>query len=306
MKIIPSTAFAAILLTATLQGALIPEVRILLDKQDFAGAVKLIEAQRAGGAWTPELLQAQSWLGRGALAAKQYDRAIEYSAETRKLIMAALKSRKLDAEDRLPIALGATIEVKGQALAAKGELGDALAFLEKEARTYRMTSMRARIQKNINLLTLVGKPAPVLEVNDYVGRVAPPLLSKLKGKPVLLLFWAHWCPDCKTAVPMIADLAARYSSKGLTIIAPTQHYGYVAGGDEAPPAVEKAYIGKIYEQYYSSIPGMTMPLSEENFRVYGSSTTPTFVLIDKAGIVRLYRPGSLTKEQLTAQIERLL
>ena len=51
---------------------------------------------------------------------------------------------------------------------------------------------------------------------------------------------------------------------------------------------------------------MAAPLSEENFRVYGSSTSPTLVLIDKTGIVRLYNPGKLTAEQLSAKIEALL
>ena len=298
--------FSLVLFVASLQGAIVPEVRAYLDQKDFAGAAKLIEAERAGGAWTPELLLAHSWLGRGALAAKQFDRALEYSEATRKLVMAALKTRKLDAEATLPIAFGASIEVKGQALAAKGQLGEALAFLEHEVKTYRMTSMRARIQKNINLLSLVGKPAPTLETKVYIGAQSPSTLANLKGKPVLLFFWAHWCSDCKAEAGIVAELASKYSSRGLVVVGPTQHFGYVAGGEDAAPAVETAYIGKVYQQYYSSIPGMAVPLSEENFRMYGASTTPTIVLIDKAGIVRLYNPGILTKAQLTAKIEALL
>ena len=298
--------FTFALFVASLQGAIVPEVRAYLDQKDFVGAAKLIEAERAGGAWTPELLLAHSWLGRGALAAKQFDRGIAYSEATRKLVLAALKTRKLDAEATLPIAFGASIEVKGQALAAKGQLGEALAFLEQEAKTYRMTSMRARIQKNINLLSLVGKPAPTLETKVYIGSRAPSTLANLKGKPVLLLFWAHWCADCKAEAGIVAELASKYSSRGLVVVGPTQHFGYVAGGEDAAPAVETAYIGKVYEQYYSSIPEMAVPLSEENFRMYGASTTPTIVLIDKAGIVRLYNPGSLPRALLAARIEALL
>jgi thioredoxin-related protein len=51
---------------------------------------------------------------------------------------------------------------------------------------------------------------------------------------------------------------------------------------------------------------MAAPLSEENFRTYGSSTSPTLVLIDKTGIVRLYNPGKMTAEELTAKIEPIL
>lgn len=302
MKFLYSLVIAAL----TLPAAIVPEVRVLLNKQDFSGAEKLIETQRAGGAWTPELIEAQSWLGRGALAAKQYDRALAYSAETRKLSMAALKSRKLDDEKRLPTGFGASIEVEGQALAGKGQLSEAIAFLNKELKTYYATSIRTRIQKNINLLSLVGKPAPALQVKEYVGSNPVLPLSKLKGKPVLLFFWAHWCGDCKAQAPIIAALAGKYGPKGFTVIGPTQRYGYVAGGEDATPAVEKQYIASIYEKSYAAIPKISAPLSEENFRLYGSSTSPTLVLIDKAGIVRLYNPGQLTAEELSARIEPLL
>ncbi len=295
------------LLTAlAAQSAIIPEVRLLLNKQEFAAAEKLIDTQRAGGPWTPELIEAHSWLGRGAVAAKQYDKALAYSAETRKLSLAAMKTRKLDEEKRLPIGFSASIEVEGQALAGKGQLSEAITFLTREKMTYHDTSIRTRIQKNINLLSLEGKRAPALEIRDSVGPNKPKTLASLKGKPVLLFFWAHWCGDCKAQAPILVDLAARYGPRGLTIVGPTQRYGYINGGDDATPVVEKSYIAGIYEKFYASISGMTAPLSEENFRVYGSSTTPTLVLIDKAGIVRLYNPGKLSAEQLIAKIEALL
>lgn len=290
----------------TLPAAIVPEVRVLLNKQEFAAAEKLIETQRAGGAWTPELIEAHSWLGRGYLAAKQYDKALAYSAITRKLSLEALKARKLDDEKRLPIGFGASIEVEGQSLAGKGQLSEAVTFLNRELKTYYTTSIRTRIQKNINLLSLVGKRAPAIEVKDSVGTIPLKSLSALKGKPVLLFFWAHWCGDCKAQAPIIADLVAKYGAKGFTVIGPTQHYGYVAGGDDATPAVEKTYIAKIYQEHYAKIPNMSAPLSEENFRLYGSSTTPTLVLVDKTGIVRLYNPGKMTAAELESKIEPLL
>jgi thiol-disulfide isomerase/thioredoxin len=300
MKLIPTLLFAVALLPA----AVIPEVRALLNKQDFAGAEALVQKTKGGGEWTPELLEAHSWLGRGLLAMKQYDKALDYASETRKLCLAALKTRALDAEKRLPIAFGASMEVNGQALAAKGQLSEAIAFLQGELKTYFATSIRTRIQKNLHLLSLEGKPAPKLEWKETVTGSPSDVksLNALKGKPTLLFFWAHWCGDCKAQAPILATLAEKHGAKGLRIVGPTQRYGYVAGGEDAAPDAEKAYIATVYEKFYKQIPGMAVPLSEENFKLYGSSTTPTLVLLDRTGAVRMYHPGKLTLEQLEAKI----
>jgi len=293
-----------ILLGAWARADLVSEVRKAIARKDFAGAEKQVEAYRAEKGVTPEMLEALSWLGRGALGAKQLDQAEAYADETYKLAVEQLKSRKLDAELRLPIALGAAIEVRGQVLAARGERSEAVGFLNRELKTYWDTSIRTRIQKNLNLLTLEGKPAPALEVAEWIGpRPAP--FAELKGRPVLLFFWAHWCGDCKTQAPVLAKLAAEFDGQGLLIVGPTQLYGYRARGEDATPEQERAYIDEIRQNFYASIPAMTVPVSSENFRLWGASTTPTLVLIDRAGLVRLYHPGNLSYEELAAKVRAL-
>jgi thioredoxin-related protein len=46
-------------------------------------------------------------------------------------------------------------------------------------------------------------------------------------------------------------------------------------------------------------------VSEANFRNYGASTTPTLVVIDRQGIVRLYHPGAMTLDELRAALNRV-
>jgi hypothetical protein len=107
-------------------------------------------------------------------------------------------------------------------------------------------------------------------------------------------------------VPILASLQKTYGPKGLEIVAPTKLYGYVAGGDDAPPAVEKNYIAKVRSEFYGGLGGIATPLSSANFLTYGSSTTPTIVLIDANGIVRYYHPGAATEAELAARIQKLL
>ena len=105
---------------------------------------------------------------------------------------------------------------------------------------------------------------------------------------------------------MLARLHDELGAKGLIVIGPTQRYGYTARGQEASPSEELAYIDKIRADHYSSLSDMSVPVSSENFKNYGSSTTPTLVLVDRQGIVRLYHPGKMPYEELAAQVMALI
>jgi len=295
-----------LLLTLTALSAsasLVTDVRDLINKGNFTAAERLIAQQEKQAGRTPETILAQSWLGRGALAAKQWAKATAYAAETRKMALEALKTRPLDAEPQLPTALGASIEVHGQALAGAGQRTEAVAYLNGEFSRWRATSMAARIRKNVNLISLVGKQAPPLDLKEHIG-AKPATLAQLKGKPVVLFFWAHWCPDCKRQGPILARLEREFVAKGLVVVGPTQRYGYVANGEDATPAVEVPYIAQIQKQFYGDLK-MTVPLSEENFKNWGCSTTPTLALIDRAGIVTLYHPGDMSYEELRPLIVKI-
>jgi len=122
---------------------------------------------------------------------------------------------------------------------------------------------------------------------------------------VLLFFWAHWCGDCKAEAPILAQIAREYAGKKLAIVAPTQRYGYVARGEEAGPAEELKYIDEIRRKFYADLVSVPAPISESNMKNYGASTTPTIVLIDRRGIVRLYHPGNMTLDELRAALNKL-
>jgi thiol-disulfide isomerase/thioredoxin len=277
----------------------------LIAKNDLAAAEAAARSYQSRSGPTSELAAAVSWLARAELNARQYDKADQFAMEAGRMTDGLLKTRKLDADPWLPTAVGAWIEVHSQALAARGERSEAVAFLNERLAALRSTSVAERIRKNINLLSLEGRAAPPLETADYLGAKPVPLAS-LRGHPVLLFFWAHWCPDCKGLAPVIASLRKKYGPRGLAVIGPTKLYGYVAGGEDAPPQVERAYIEKVRTGFYGVLEGMPAPLSAANFLAYGASTTPTLVLLDRSGIVRYYHPGTTTEEDLAGRIEKLL
>jgi thiol-disulfide isomerase/thioredoxin len=287
-----------------LYAALVDNVRGLIAQHNFDAAERYARAAESHGV-TPEVAEAFSWIARGELDARRYDKADAYAAETRKLSDALLRGRHLDAEPVLPIALGASIEVHAQSLAATGQRSEAVVFLRDQAKLFAGTSIVERIRKNLNLLNMEGKPAPELDTGDWLG-AKPPKLASLHGKPVLLFFWAHWCVDCKAEVQIVADVQKRYGPKGLVVIGPTKFYGYVGSGQEAGPMVEKPYIDRVQQQFYAAISPMPAPLSDTNFQAYGASTVPTLVLIDSSGIVRMYHPGAMPEAELSARIQAIL
>jgi thiol-disulfide isomerase/thioredoxin len=294
----------ALTLTASAQD-IVKSVRAAIAQNNFALGETLIRNYAATKGSTPEMIEAESWLGRGALAARQYDKADGYAAQTRKLALEQVAHRKLDAEPRLPLALGASIEVQAQVMAARGERGEAVLFLQRELKTYAATSIRVRIQKNIHLLSLEGKAAPPLDVSHWLGP-KPATLEGLRGRPVILFFWAHWCPDCKKEAPLMARIASSYAARGLIVMGPTQHYGYVAGGADATRDQETAYIDSVRKKFYSALAQMPAPVSEENFNNYGASTSPTLVFIDRKGIVKLYHPGAMSYQELVTGVRAIL
>jgi len=284
---------------------IIDDVRTALARGNFSAAESQLNSYRAQRGVTPEYVEAYSWMARAAFDARQYDQATSYAKQTRTLALEQLKRRPLDADPHLPLALGAAFEVQAQTLAALGQKTQGMAVLQAALRSYGSTSIRERLQKNLNLLSFEGKPAPALKSDQYFGS-KPPLLTQLKGSPVLLFFWAHWCGDCKAEAPIITQLRSEFASKGLTVIGPTRLYGYTAQVENAAPSDELAYIDAVRKRFYAGLLDMPVLISRRNFEMYGASTTPTLVLLDRTGKVAMYHPGALPYAELRAEIEKVV
>ncbi|HZP63114.1 MAG TPA: TlpA disulfide reductase family protein [Terriglobales bacterium] len=284
---------------------IVRDVRLALAQHNTSAAESALQTYRGQRGADPEYLEASSWVARAYLSNNQLDQADTWAKQVESSAREALKHRALDAEPHLPLALGAALEVEAQVLASRGQNSQAAALLRKNLVTYRTTSIKARLQKNLNMLGLQGRPAPPLSVEQYIG-VRPSALSTIKGAPVLLFFWAHWCADCKQEGPVISQLASEFGSRGLKVEAPTQLYGYAAYGENATPKDETAYIGRVWQHYYPGLQEIPVPVSKVNFDRYGASTTPTLVVLDRAGKVALYHPGLMSYDELRAAIERAM
>ena len=108
-------------------------------------------------------------------------------------------------------------------------------------------------------------------------------------------------------MPFLVDsIAATFAAQGLTILAPTQRYGYVANRAPASPADELAYIRQVRRDAYPWLDDAMVPVSGEVFTRYGVSTTPTLVFIRRDGTVLRYNPGQMTRAQIEPLIQDLV
>ena len=274
-------------------------------KADFSAGEAILARYREANGQTTQALEALSWLGRAALAANRLDQAAAYTTDAYDLAVERSKTQPIASDISLENALGAAIEVQAHVRAAQGRRSDAVYFLQRELQTYRNGPLHMRIQKNINLLSLEGQRAPALEAGDELGRPTPGF-AQLKGKVVVLFFWAHWCGECKRQGPILSKLLDEHRAAGLTVVAPTQRYGYVLRRAPASPEAELAYIAQVRDEFYPFLRSEAVPVSEQNHKQYGVSTTPTMVLLDRNGIVRVYHPGMMTADELEAAMKPLL
>jgi len=284
---------------------IVQQVRAAIDAGDMAKAERLVLGDIADGGTTPIAVEAFSWLGRGYLGLKKYDEAVKYAQRTYTIVEEQLKTRGLDDEPRLPTALGAAIEVQAQVMAAEGDRSEAILFLRKEMERYKDSSMTARLTKNLNMIGLEGQPAFAINATDWFT-AQKPTMAELKGKPVVLWLWAHWCGDCKIFGPILEAARKKYQNTGLTIVAATQPFGYVAKKKPADWDEERAYTLQVRDEYYPWLKDVAMPVSKELYSAYGVSTSPTLVFIDRAGNVANYHPGRLTAEELDAVLATLV
>lgn len=281
-------------------GDLIRTVRYKLSAGDlFTGDAAAAEYKREHGA-DSEYLNAVGWLARGAAMLGKTEKAWAYVAKVRREI-----PEENPATPHLTTALGAAIETEGRLRAQRDGRGSALRFYETEFERAKDTELRCRIEKNVNLLSLESQPAPELAAADHVG-AAPQRLADLRGRPVLLFLWAHWCGDCRAQAPIVGRVLAKYRAKGLAVIAPTRLFGTGAGDKDATPPEEKAEIERVWKEFYGMLDGVSAPIDTGTMVRYGVSSNPTLVLVDKEGLVRLYTPTRLSEEELSRRIEELL
>lgn len=144
----------------------------------------------------------------------------------------------------------------------------------------------------------VGDSAPAFVLRDLEGREAGS--AQLEGRPVVLNFWATWCPPCRREMPALDAVYRDYREAGLLVV------GVDVG--EGPFVVERFLAGTpvSYPIWVDAPRGASPDTTQDLLQRFGGVGLPTTVFIDAQGTVRKIRVGELSRAVVEAEVEAML
>ncbi|HMJ25927.1 MAG TPA: TlpA disulfide reductase family protein [Pyrinomonadaceae bacterium] len=150
------------------------------------------------------------------------------------------------------------------------------------------TSGYLQIRDRATQIGLIGQTAPEISIETWING-EPVLLEDLRGRVVLLEFWATWCKPCQEMFPKLKQLHQEAASSGLEIVAITRHYMAYGGTPESMQEELQLMQATVSQHGVSFRVGVA---TDEGLQAtYGANGLPTAILIDRRGVVRYAGPG---------------
>lgn len=162
---------------------------------------------------------------------------------------------------------------------------------------------RVQVRDRARQVGLLGEQAPEIAVKDWING-EPTMLADLRGRVVLLEFWATWCKPCTEMFPKLKLLDEQYRERGLDVIALTRHY--FAGRETASSQAEELELMRSVISQHDLGFRLGVAEDERTQDAYGATGMPMVALIDRAGIVRYAHFGGGEDVRFTAILTECL
>ena len=178
-----------------------------------------------------------------------------------------------------------------------------------------LASTERRIASALKIMEMIGQPAPEMDVAAWVTQNDGDTPVDLKGKVVLVDFWAIWCGPCVRTFPHLKHLNETYGD-GLQIVGVTRYYGYkwnektkkAVRGKERNADLEHEALRKFMASHDLEHPTIVVPDGSAMQQEFGVSGIPHAVVIDQEGAIQLIKVGSgeANAKAIEAKIKELL
>jgi thiol-disulfide isomerase/thioredoxin/predicted negative regulator of RcsB-dependent stress response len=190
---------------------------------------------------------------------------------------------------------------KGNTEAAKQILKEGIEIFEEKGQA---ESLKA----TLNLMGLIGEPAPELFAKKWLNSRAIKV-NRLKGKVVVVDFWATWCSPCRVVIPDLVELYEEKKNEGLVILGYTRFYGQyrddIQNLGKVGPKKELEKVKEFLERFKIKYP-VAIAEDKTGFEKYFIRGIPTLVFIDKNGNIADFKIGSGNEEYVKNRAEELL
>jgi thiol-disulfide isomerase/thioredoxin len=143
--------------------------------------------------------------------------------------------------------------------------------------------------------TMSGVPAPDFAFERFQGE--PSRLSALRGKVVVLDFWATWCPPCRDELPGLEALARKYESQGVVLL---------AANSESPDLDESKEAVKVWVQHEAEMAKYAVFTDPEAHKAYEVKALPTVFVIGRDGVIVASGRGLHDQDEIEGWVERAL
>jgi thiol-disulfide isomerase/thioredoxin len=146
------------------------------------------------------------------------------------------------------------------------------------------------LKKREKQYKLLGETALEFTSIDQWFPGKPRTLKDLRGKVVLLDFWATWCGPCFDAFPALAEWHRDLATDGLVILGLTRYYGRGSGVDLDNP--NEILFLKNFKAKYDLPYDFVVAKDQSTQTAYAATGLPTAVLIDRKGVIRYIESGT--------------